>query len=230
MHGAGAAHAAHHLVQDQQRAIAVADLADALEIAGQGGDAAGGGADDRFSEEGGDRVGADALKFGVEFVSQPVQILGVRLAWVLEAIGEARRDQTMGLGQDWLIMGAAHHVAAGGERAKGGAVIGLPPSDCADALRLTDLQEILARKLDGRLVALRAGGTEPGAGQAARLAVEDDFSKVFGRLVGEGAGMGIGHGGGLAPDCLGDPAVAVAQAGDRGPARSVDHFVAVFGV
>ncbi len=33
MQRAGAAHAAHHLVEDQQHAMAVADLADALEIA-----------------------------------------------------------------------------------------------------------------------------------------------------------------------------------------------------
>src|SRR3546814_1939764 len=37
MQGAGAAHAAHHLVEDQQHAVCVADLADALEIAGRRG-------------------------------------------------------------------------------------------------------------------------------------------------------------------------------------------------
>ena len=33
MQGAGAAHAAHHLVEDQQHAVAVADLAHRLEVA-----------------------------------------------------------------------------------------------------------------------------------------------------------------------------------------------------
>ena len=51
VHRAGAAHAAHHLVEDQQRAVAVADFAHALEVARERGDAAGGGADDGFGEE-----------------------------------------------------------------------------------------------------------------------------------------------------------------------------------
>ena len=103
MHGAGAAHAAHHLVQDQQRAVAVADLPHALEIAGQRGDAAGGGADHRFGEEGDDRLGAEALELGLQFVGQPIQILCVGLAVVLKAVGEARRDQAV---QAWVRIGS----------------------------------------------------------------------------------------------------------------------------
>ena len=52
MHRAGAAHAAHHLVEDQQRAVPVADLAHRLEIAGQRGDAAERRADHRLGDEG----------------------------------------------------------------------------------------------------------------------------------------------------------------------------------
>ncbi len=75
MHRAGAAHAAHHLVEDQQRAVAVADLAHALEIARQRGDAAGGGADHRFGDEGDHRVGAEALELGLQFVGQAIDVL-----------------------------------------------------------------------------------------------------------------------------------------------------------
>ena len=75
MHGAGAAHAAHHLVEDQQRAVAVADLAHALEIARQRGDAAGGGADHRFGEEGDDGIRAEALELGFQFVGQTIDVL-----------------------------------------------------------------------------------------------------------------------------------------------------------
>ena len=75
MHRAGAAHAAHHLVEDQQRAVAVADLPHALEIAGQRGDAAGGGADHRFGDEGDDGVGAEPLELGLQFVGQAIDVL-----------------------------------------------------------------------------------------------------------------------------------------------------------
>ena len=78
VHRAGAAHAAHHLVEDQQRAVPVADLAHALEIAGQRGDAAGGGADHGLGQEGDDGVGAEALELGFQFVGQPIDILRVR--------------------------------------------------------------------------------------------------------------------------------------------------------
>ena len=79
MHRAGAAHAAHHLIEDQQRAVAVADLAHALEIAGQRGDAAGGGADDGFGDEGDDGVGAEQLEFRLQFVGQTIDVLLVGL-------------------------------------------------------------------------------------------------------------------------------------------------------
>ena len=220
VHGAGAAHAAHHLVQDQQRAVAVADLAHALEIAGQGGDAAGGGADHRFGEERHDGVGAEALELGVQFVGQPVEVLRVGFAVVLEAIGEAGRHQAVRLGQDRLVLRPPHHVAAGRQRAQRGAVIGLPAGDGAGALGLADLQEVLPGELDRGFVALGARGAEPGAGQAAGFVVQHDVRQILGRLVGERAGVGIGHGGGLAPDRLGDAAVAVAEAGHRGAARA----------
>ena len=96
-------------------------------------------------------------------------------------------------------MRAAHHVAAGGQRAERGAVVALAAGDGADALRLADLDEILARQLDRRLVALGAGGAEPGVGQAAGFVVEHDLGEFLGRLVGEGAGVRVGHGGGLPP-------------------------------
>ena len=78
MHRAGAAHAAHHLIEDQQRAVAIADLAHALEVAGQGGDAAGGRADHGFGQEADDRVGAETLEFSLQFVGETIDVLRVR--------------------------------------------------------------------------------------------------------------------------------------------------------
>ena len=54
--------------------------------------------------------------------------------------------------------------------------------------------------------------------------------ELLGRLVGERAGMGVGHARGLSPDRLGDAAVAVAEAGHRGAAGGVDDRAAVGGV
>ena len=56
---AGAAHAAHHLVEDQQHAVAVADRADALEIVGDRRHRAGGRADHGLGHERDHLVGAE---------------------------------------------------------------------------------------------------------------------------------------------------------------------------
>ncbi len=71
MQRAGAAHAAHHLVQDQQRAVAVADIADGLEVPGGRGHAAGRGAHHGLRHEGGDGVGAEALELRFQLGGQP---------------------------------------------------------------------------------------------------------------------------------------------------------------
>ena len=85
---AGAAHAAHHLVEDQQRAVAVADLAHAAEVAGQRGDAAERGADHRLGDEGDDGVGAEALELRLQLVGEARDVLLVAL---VVAAGRGRR-------------------------------------------------------------------------------------------------------------------------------------------
>ena len=178
VHRAGAAHAAHHLVQDQQRAVPVADLAHAPEIAGKRRDAAGRRADHGLGEKRDDRVGAETLELRLQFVRQPIDVLRVALIVVLEAIGEARRHQAERRRQDRLVMCPPHHVAAGGERAQRGAVIALPAGDEVRALRLADLQEILPRELERRLGALGAGRAEIGVRQAAWFAVQQDVARA----------------------------------------------------
>ena len=168
MHGAGAAHTAHHLVEDQQRAMPVADRAHALEIAGQSGDAAGGRADHGFRQHGSDRLGAEPLELGFQFVGQPIDILRVRFVIALETIGEARRHQAERRRQDRFVQRAPHHVAAGRQRAERVAVIALPAGDEMHALRLADLDEILPRQLQRRLGAFRAGRAEIGVRSARR--------------------------------------------------------------
>jgi len=77
-------------VQDQQCAIAVANLAHPGEITLRRRDASGGGADHRLCQEGHHRFGSDALELRVQLLDQPVDILRVGLRVVLETIREAR--------------------------------------------------------------------------------------------------------------------------------------------
>ena len=64
--GAAAAGAGHDLVRDHQNAVAGADLAHGLRIAGGGRDAAAGGADDGLEDEGGDGLGAGLQDCGLK--------------------------------------------------------------------------------------------------------------------------------------------------------------------
>ena len=108
-------------------------------------------------------------------------------------------------------------------------MIALPARDEVRALGLADLDEILARELQRGLGAFRTGRAEIGVRQPAGFAVQHDIREVLGGLAAERSGMGIGHGGGLPADRLGDAAVAVAEAGDRRAARGVDDPAAVGG-
>ena len=230
VHRAGTAHAAHHLVQDQQGAVAVADLPHTAEVAGDGGDAAGGGAHDRLGQERDHRVGPQALELRLQLRAQAIQVLRVGLAFELEPVGEAGRHQAVRRAQDGFVLLPPHHVAAGRQRAQRGAVVALPPRYGAGALGLAGFQEVLPRQLDRCLVALRSRGAEPRPRQPARFILQQDVGQVLGRLVGEGAGMGVGHPRGLPTDRLCDAAVAVAEAGDRRAARGVDDGLAIRGM
>ena len=171
--------------------------------------------------------GPRRLEFGFQFVGEAIEVLLVGLIVAFETIGEAGGDQAEGGREERLIEGAAHHVAAGTERAERVAVVALAAGDEVRALGLADLDEVLAGEFQRGLGAFGAGGAEVGVGQAAGFAIEHDVREVFCWLAAEGAGVGVGHGGGLASDGLGDAAVAVAEAGDRGAAGAIDDAGAV---
>ena len=144
-----------------------------------------------------------------------------------ETIGEAGRDQAERRRQHRLVDRATHHVAAGAERAERIAVVALAAGDDVGAPGLADLDEVLAGELQRGLGAFRAGGAEIGVRQTARFAVQHDVREFLGGLAAERAGVGVGHGGGLAADGLGDAPVAMAQAGNGGAAGAVDDAGAV---
>ena len=135
MQRAGAAHAAHDLVEDQQHAVAVADLADALEIARDRRHRAGGGADHRLGDEGHDGVGAELEDLRLELLRGALAVVLVALARLLVAIGEAGGD-VMRLDQQRRELARGAIVAAGRERAERVAVIALAARDDVAALRL----------------------------------------------------------------------------------------------
>ena len=127
-HGAGAAHAAHHLVEDQQHAVAIADRAHRGEVARQGRHGAERGADHRLGDEADHPVGAEALDGRLELGREPGDVVRSALAGRLPAVGVARAD--MGdLGQQRLELLAAPGVAADRERPQRVAVIALAPGD-----------------------------------------------------------------------------------------------------
>ena len=89
---AGATHAAHHLVEDQEHAVAVADLADAPEIAGSGGHRSRRRADDGFRDEGHHGVRAELENFVFERLCGAQAVGLLALAGFLVAVGVARVD------------------------------------------------------------------------------------------------------------------------------------------
>ena len=109
---AGAAHAAHHLVENQQRAVAVADVAHGAEITLRRRHAAGGGADHRLGDERRHRVGAEALEFGLQFGRQPRHEIRFGFIVALFMIGEGRRHMAEG------VATAAAHRARGARRCR----------------------------------------------------------------------------------------------------------------
>src|SRR6185503_13446361 len=60
---AGAAHAAHHLVEEKERAVPITDFADGAKVSLRSRHAAGGRAHDRLGDERGDVLRAETLEF-----------------------------------------------------------------------------------------------------------------------------------------------------------------------
>ena len=161
------ADAAHHLVMDEQDAVAVADLADARIIA-VGRDQRGGrGAADRLHDEGERR--SPALRPGS---SPPAcRHSGCRAAPSTGCRGRDRRSAPGSVGID------PHHrregfgerdVAGDGERAQRAAVIGREAADHLPALRLAGRDRPLPRQLDAGFHRFRTAGDEEDAVEAVR--------------------------------------------------------------
>src|SRR5581483_4814356 len=133
---AGASHAAHHLVEDQERAMLVADISDSAEVTFRRGDGAAGRADHGLGDESRDRIGPEPHELGIEFGGQPRDEILLGLVVALLVIGEGRRDMAEGWREQRLIGFAPPGIAARRQRAERVAVIALPSRDEALALWL----------------------------------------------------------------------------------------------
>jgi hypothetical protein len=149
---AGPAHAAHHLVEDQQHAVAVADLADAPEIARRRRHRAGGGADYRLGDESHHGLGPQPQNLVLQRLSGPLAVVLKALVVAFQPVFVARVD--MGdVEQQRPELRPPPLIAAGAERADGVAVIALLARDQASRCGSPILDPVLPGELDRRLVA-----------------------------------------------------------------------------
>src|SRR5262249_15134670 len=155
----GAAHPAHDLVEDQEHAIAVADLADAPEIARHCRHRAERRPRYRLGDEGDDAAGPRLEDGLLQLVGHPRAGLLLGLAFLAVAVGVAGCN-VAGAHQERPELRAAPRVAADGERAQRVAMIALAPADEMRAMRLADFQVVLARELERRLHRLGSPGHE----------------------------------------------------------------------
>jgi predicted metalloprotease with PDZ domain len=227
---AGAAHARHDFIGDEEDAVAAADFGDASGVAVDGRRSTERGADDGFEDEGGDGgsivgtekdvevIGAGKIAFGIGFAERAV-------------ITEARSDVSP-FRDHGRVGGAAADVAADSHGAKGAAMVALLAGDDAVTGWLPGFEKILAREFDSGFGGFGAAGSEIDAAAILKIARgdgEDAGGKFFGgfgvelRSVGEGdATRLLGHG-------AADFGNTVADADDGGLAGGIEVAAAIGG-
>ncbi len=222
-----AAHATHDLVQDQQRAVAIADLAHRGEVAGLGRHTPGRGAHDGFSNERHHAPRPDALELGVELGGEPRHVLRTRFVRRLVAEGETRRHVAHVRHEQRLVEATPGGMSAHRKRAKGVAVVTLAAGDEVNAVGLADLHEILPRHLHARFDGFRAGRHEVGMRQSARLVAHERVGERLGHLTREERRVHVGERGRLTSDRVHHALLSVPEARHRRAARRIDHGAAI---
>lgn len=218
---AGAAHAAHHFVGDQQHAVAVAHFAHAAEVAGYRRNRARGGADHGFGHERHDRAGAQPFECLLQFLGQAFAVLLGAFAVALVAVGIAGRD-VLHLDQQRRELRAAPGVAAHRQRAQRIAVVALAPRHDVAALGLADFDEILAGHLQRGFHGFRTARHEVGVRNARWRVGDQAVGQALGDLGGEEAGVRVGQRVDLRMHGGLDVGVVVPQAGNGSAARAVE--------
>src|SRR6266536_1366047 len=220
-----AAHAAHHLIENEQNAVAVADLTHASEIARRRRDRAQAGADDRLGDERDDPVGAELGDLGVQLPGQAFAIGLRRLVRAAAAIF-VRRRYMVRLDQERRELPALPLPAADRKRSKRGAVIALASCNEVSSLRLSAFDEILPRKFERGLDRLRAAADEQHVTDAVRRVRDKIIRQLLGNLGGEEARMRISELVDLLMHGAEHVRMRVPETGNRRAPRGIDVFLA----
>ena len=218
-------HPAHHLVQDQQYTVTIADLADRGEVTGHRRQRARRGAADGLRHERDDAPLAARADRVVQLRREAQPVLLGRLVASLLAIGVARRD-VMRVDEERCEHRAPAGIAADRERAERVAVIALSPRDKEAAIGLADLDEILTRHLQRRLDRLRSAADQIYVLQSLGRAAGQVIGKSLCRLGREKAGVRERQSIDLRVHRRGDDRVTMAQAGHRSAAAGVEVLLA----
>ena len=179
---AGPAHAAHHLVEDQQHIIFIADRPNALEIAIDRGHRAHCCPNHRLGDEGGNRFRAEFQNLVFQLIGDTLAIVKFCLVLLLVAIGVTRIDVVHGIAQHWRKLRPPPAIAAGCQRTQRIAVIALPARDDLRLVGLAGFNKILSRQFKGGFHGFRPAGHEIDPVQIARCARCQKFSEFFGGL------------------------------------------------
>ena len=218
---AGAAHAAHHLVSDQQDAIAVAQRAQAFPVTGWCRHGAQGGAHHGLGHKGDDLVGAQFLELGIHLGQQTGHIGFGAFAGLAVAVFVSR-GHAAHVHQDRGKLLATPFVAAHRQRAQGVAVVALAARYKMRALRLADFHKILARHFQRSFHRFRAARDKIHIAHASGRVGHQVVSQLFLHIGGEKAGVGVGELVNLAVHGRHHIGLGMAQAGDCRTAAGVD--------
>src|SRR5262249_37501986 len=224
MQRARAAHAAHHLVENEQHAVAVATFAHAPKIPGHGGDRAQGGADDGSGDKGDDVLATELLDLVFELSRQPLAVTLRGLVRAALAIFVNRRHM-MRFDQKRSELLALPLSAPDREPTEGDAVIALASRDDVSPLRLAAFDEILAREFERGLERLRAAADEKDVAGALRGVSDEIVGQCLRNLRREEARMRICKPVELLAHRCQDIRMRMAQTGHRRAARGVDVFL-----
>ena len=225
---AGATHATHDLVQDEQDAMPVAQVADTLEIAGHRREHACRRATDGLCHKRHHVVRPQFLDGPGQFGHQPLTVGLGRLIGETASVLVAGRH--MGhVDQQRTELLAAPFIATHRQCAQGIAVVALASGDEVATLGLADLDEVLPGHLQGRLDRLGATTDEVHVAHAGGCGADQQVGQLLGHLGGEEAGVGIGQLIDLAVHGRDDVGMTMAQTGHRSTTAGVDVGTA-FGI
>ena len=222
-----ATRAAHHLVMDEQDAVAVADFTDPGVIAVRPDERGGRRAADRLHDEGDHGFGI----FGEDLLLQHVGVADAALfhgeiVTVAPCGGRRHRRHGPHHGRESL---GQRVVAGDGKRAQSPAVIRGETGDHLPALRLAGGDSPLPGELDAGFGRFRAAGDEEYAIHALRQLAGQFPRQLFRRLILEMQPVSEGGLVHLALHGVENVAVGMADIGDHRSAGAVDEAAAVLG-